>query len=322
MAVFIVRRETRAGEARFHVRLQMRRAAPQHHLGSFRIKRLAEARKAWAEAELAAGRWPDVRAIEPDQRSTMRGLVEDFLGARVDLAESTVRAYRAHGAVIVAGLGGREPRRLTRDDVQAWIAAMVAEGRSPRYIATVATTLGAMLDYAGVKPNPVREARKPRQPRQRIELPTRGELARVCEHLDERWVRVVRFLEATGARVDEARRVQWRDVDTARQRVLLDSKTRAGKRWVELPPTLLGERGRDHERVFGEWHADTLRRHLRAACKAAGVPVLTPHRLRHLHASRLMHQGRLSPAEIAVRLGHASPQTTLARYTWIIPPDD
>jgi integrase len=51
------------------------------------------------------------------------------------------------------------------------------------------------------------------------------------------------------------------------------------------------------------------------------VKVLTPHRLRHLHASRLMHQGRLSPAEIAVRLGHASPQTTLARYTWIVPPD-
>jgi integrase len=115
--------------------------------------------------------------------------------------------------------------------------------------------------------------------------------------------------------------VQWRDVDAARQRVLLDSKTRAGKRWVELPPALLGERGRDHERVFGEWHADTLRRHLRAACKEAGVRYVHPHLLRHLYASRALHEGRYSPAELAVRLGHASPAVTLGTYSHVVLPD-
>jgi integrase len=52
---------------------------------------------------------------------------------------------------------------------------------------------------------------------------------------------------------------------------------------------------------------------LRRACDRLNLPRLTPHGLRHLHASILLHQG-LSIPEVSKRLGHASPAITMSVY--------
>lgn len=52
-------------------------------------------------------------------------------------------------------------------------------------------------------------------------------------------------------------------------------------------------------------------------CKAAGIPVISIHGLRHTHASLLLYEG-VSIASVARRLGHANTTTTQETYLHII----
>nr|WP_240318469.1 tyrosine-type recombinase/integrase [Enterococcus gilvus] len=56
---------------------------------------------------------------------------------------------------------------------------------------------------------------------------------------------------------------------------------------------------------------------LERRCKAANVPLITLHGLRHTHASLLLFAG-VSIASVARRLGHASMTTTQKTYLHII----
>lgn len=58
---------------------------------------------------------------------------------------------------------------------------------------------------------------------------------------------------------------------------------------------------------------DTVRHVMKRLCEEAGVPVLSPHKLRHTFTS-VMHSRGLNAAELSVHLGHASITTTLNIY--------
>lgn len=161
------------------------------------------------------------------------------------------------------------------------------------------------------------------------------------------------FLPAmlTGMRQGELLGLRWRDVDLAlgvasvpqtfarlgREQLFKEPKTAASRRAIALPPIvvealralradqeenrrLLGADYQDHDLVFTQadgkpLHAHNLvRRDFRRAMKAAGVPRITFHDLRHAHASYLARAG--VPAKVAQeRLGHAMPHFTMAVYT-------
>lgn len=67
------------------------------------------------------------------------------------------------------------------------------------------------------------------------------------------------------------------------------------------------------DKVYNSTVNNILTRH----CKAAGVPVISVHGLRHTHASLLLFAG-VSIASVARRLGHASMTTTQKTYLHII----
>lgn len=56
---------------------------------------------------------------------------------------------------------------------------------------------------------------------------------------------------------------------------------------------------------------------LERKCKAANIPVITIHGLRHTHASILLYSG-ISIASVAKRLGHSNMTTTQKTYLHII----
>jgi integrase len=109
------------------------------------------------------------------------------------------------------------------------------------------------------------------------------------------------FLDWSGARVsaidstlagdyDEGRRLRLRATTTKTRRAL----------WIELPTVLaeaieaaIGPReDRDlGARLFGGSGADALRTAIAKACKAAGVPLFSPHDLRHRRISLLHLRG-------------------------------
>ena len=76
--------------------------------------------------------------------------------------------------------------------------------------------------------------------------------------------------------------------------------------WIELPDVLATElervAGDDVDAPIFQGNADALRTAIARACMDAGVPVFSPHDLRHRRISLLHHQGR-SWAEIARFVG-------------------
>ena len=67
--------------------------------------------------------------------------------------------------------------------------------------------------------------------------------------------------------------------------------------------------------------ADRFGHQWRMACRAAGVPGLRYHDLRHTFASTLLSHG-VSVKAVADWLGHASPTITLTTYAHLMPADE
>ena len=69
--------------------------------------------------------------------------------------------------------------------------------------------------------------------------------------------------------------------------------------------------------LFPDAGADALRTAIIRACKAAGVPIFTPHDLRHRRISLLHRQGR-TWAEIARFVGQRKLSITADTYTHVL----
>lgn len=69
--------------------------------------------------------------------------------------------------------------------------------------------------------------------------------------------------------------------------------------------------------MFPIGSADRLRMAIARACRDAGVPVFSPHDLRHRRISLLHHQGE-TWAEIGARVGQRNLSTTADIYTHVL----
>lgn len=339
MTLYIVRRvirpdpETGRERIRWHVRYQHRRVngGKVVHLGVFDTERRAKTRLRLAKDELAEGRVPQrfqiVEAPALAERMTAE-LAAEWLATRHDVADSTLRGMKQKVATIPAWLAAMDPHAITHADVQRYATEMAANYKR----ATIAMRIGILrqvLDYAGVNPNPAsdRRVRLPRGERRAYRLPNRRQIAELHERIPWRST-LMTLLEHTGLRIEEAAALRWGDIDQERDRLLVgDAKTTAGVRWVEhLPgtpafPERPQEGADDRALVFTKPSASSMTGALAYAHTHFGTFMMSAHDFRHLHASRLLHEGILSPAQIAARLGHASPGITLGTYSHVVPPD-
>src|SRR5215203_5538351 len=132
---------------------------------------------------------------------------------------------------------------------------------------------------------------------------------------------LIAFLAGTGARIDEARRVRWRDVNLELGRVYLrGTKSQTSDRWLNLPDWLVeqlaaravdeGAKGyvfaapaqRDPDRA---WDQSNSAGAVRAALDACGLTWAIPHTFRRTVAT-LLDQANLPIARIADQLGHST----------------
>lgn len=200
--------------------------------------------------------------------------------------------------------------------------------------------------------NPAAGVDAPQSPYQERLSWTREEAQRflaTCQQFkcgyDPLWI----FLLGTGCRRGEALGLTWMDLDldSAQVRVersvafaagtviVVDPKSQAGRRTLVLPGSvreaLLVQSTRHNSwrsdphwvnsdsRVFVTRLGTTpqpsnLRRAFRATCRAAGVPEIRIHDLRHVHATLAIRAGA-DPKSLQRRLGHASLSMTLGLYT-------
>ena len=96
--------------------------------------------------------------------------------------------------------------------------------------------------------------------------------------------------------------------------------------WVELPDVLataveasIGPReDRNVEpRLFADSGADALRTSMAKACKAAGIPLFSPHDLRHRRVS-LLHLRGVPWARIGEQVGQKNLAVTANTYTHVL----
>ena len=206
--------------------------------------------------------------------------------------------------------------------------------------------------------NPCERVVPPRYKAERKELWTAEELAAFLAGTQEHWLGPLWLLAVcSGCRIGELLALTWQDVDLSSgtvtinkagqhikgQWVVTTPKTKSGMRTVTLPPE--GKAALKRQRVQqNQWrlkagpdwtdtalvfsqrngqplHTSVAAHLLKKQCQRLGLPPLTPHGLRHLHASLLLREGLPLP-EVSRRLGHANSAITGAIYAHAIGNDD
>lgn len=228
-------------------------------------------------------------------------------------------------------LGDRRIDELEPDDVAAMVAQLHREGVAVGYLRKVLQAVAMTLDHAGAKPNPARDkviVRMPRAENEEVNPPTAEHVVAVYRLLPSRHRLPLLFLDWSGARVSAIDLVLVSDYDEPRRRVRLRAKTMKTRRalWMDLPDVLadelerrLGPReDRDPEaRLFAGSGADALRTAIANACKAAGVPLFSPHDLRHRRIS-LLHLRGVPWARIGEFVGQRNLAVTANTYSHVI----
>lgn len=128
------------------------------------------------------------------------------------------------------------------------------------------------------------------------------------------------FMFGTAARVGEACRLLWSDVDLGNATATIYLfKPEPWTRTAHLPPELVASlanipsnRNPD-DRVFGYTGRGSIRGPWNNVCKRAGIERLTPHCCRHGFATSMLHHG-FDPKTVAERGGWKDATTVLRTY--------
>jgi integrase len=330
-SVSIRTRKTTSGEKRFQVRYRLGgRAYPLVHAGSFETMKEARSRRDFVAGELAANRNPAealrVLSTPVPTRRTFAECAAAFVSSRVDVSATTARNYGSHLKRILPFFGDRDPATIGAAEVIAWVGEN--DDLGPASLGRYMMTLRQILDFAEVEPNPARDERV-KLPRleDKVLVPPSGEqVETILAHVPESRRLTLRVLEQTGMRVGELAELEWQDVDVAGSRFRIRrGKTASARRWVAVPSWLMVEIQEScppddrvaERRVFPGQSEAALRNLMARACRAAGIPLYSPHDLRHRYASVKVAEG-VPVTELAAQLGHAKKSMTLDVYSHVL----
>ena len=331
-SVWVSRRPRVSGGVtyRIHFRLGGRESATRYG-GAFSTMREAQARRAWVAGELAAMRVPDIALLEAAPAApTLREAALTWRESRIDVVESTRVLHRVALDRVLPVLGDLRVDAIAPEDVSGLVETLVAAGKKRETIRKSVKYLAAVLDECGIDPNPARarSIRLPYEEHVEIDPPTAAHVEAVYHLLAPAYRLPLLWLDWSGARVDSVNTLTVGDYDERDRRVRLraaTTKTRAAL-WVELPDVLAEaleatfppREDRDlGARMFPEATDARLRTAIARACRAAGVPVFSPHDFRHRRISLLHRQGR-SWAEIGRFVGQRKISITADVYTHVL----
>lgn len=248
------------------------------------------------------------------------------------LRETTRHHYRAQLALhVLPTLGSVKLARLTPDRIQRLYATLQpATAAHVHRILHRALAVGARWRWLSY--NPADLVERPRHRAKRPDVWTADQLrAFLAGCVGQPQGDLLVVLATSGLRLGEALALTWADVGPAgvsvnvngtwRRGVVNPPKTAAGRRTVLLPLAArdalarrMAEVGhpKPTDRIFPT-DERTAQKAMATLCARLGLPRLTPHGLRHLHASVLLAEGVPLP-EVAARLGHAHSGITLSIY--------
>jgi integrase len=287
--------------------------------------------------------------VAPERgRITFGSWCDEWWATKVDLRARTLARYERDLRLHIRPRFDRRPlAKITKTEVQAWVAEMRASGVPDsavlrRFSVSRSVMVGAIEDDRIVK-SPCRGVNLPQVRRAEIDVLTPEEIVQLAGAMPA-WCRSWVWTAAyTGLRWSEMVGLRRRDVDLLRRRITVrqqvvevgstfkgfdEPKTNAGLRSIAIPPFLcqiledqLAERaqGGKDGLVFVNTRGNTP--HLssftsqtwRKARDRIGRPDLRWHDLRHTWVAMKIQAGA-HPKEIQEEAGHASYNTTMNVY--------
>ena len=261
--------------------------------------------------------------------------------SHIETVESHIRIH------IVPFFGSRAIDRVDEDVVTRFVAALRRDGKAPKTIKNILSTLHSIFELAirkrWIAVNPCKLVDKPEVPEPSdIRFLTQEELEAVLRDGipdDKRGVieRPLYLMAAmTGMRQGELLGLRWLDLDWMAQKVRVRQafvrgefkapKSRRGVRGVPMADALAGDLDRlfkstifdaDDDLVFAHpetgrpLNRSTVRRRFQRACRRAGVRVVRFHDLRHTFGTRMAASGEVSMRRLQEWMGHRDLKTTL-----------
>jgi integrase len=289
-------------------------------------------RAAAIERELAELRLPDLTFAGTEPSAPTFGVAaQRWLHSRIDVSDGTKVQNRTSVGRALQVLGDRRVNEIEPHDVAAMVAQLHREGVAVGYLRKVTQAVAMTLDHAGITPNPARDkviVRMPRAERDEVNPPTAEHVVAVYRLLPTKHRLPLLFLDWSGARVSAIDLTLVSDYDESRRRVRLRANTTKTRRalWIDMPDVLADELERrlgpreDRDtgaRLFADSGSDALRTAIAKACKATGVPLFSPHDLRHRRIS-LLHLRGVPWARIGEFVGQRNLAVTANTYSHVL----
>ena len=271
---------------------------------------------------------------------------------RLNLRETTWEVYDGHVRNHFNELNDLKINRITIATLEKLITGRQVQGMNIGTLRKILVSLGQILSYAVrhkyIDHNPLREAERPREQangheeEDKFAILTPGQITALLEQVQDQKYHTF-FLTAimTGARQGELVGLKWGDLDWEIKQVYIQRtfnkgrfftpKTKGSRREIDLAPTVIRElkkwriacTANDLDLIFPNEAgrpmncSNMVQRHFLPALKAADLPRIRFHDLRHSFASLLFEQGE-NIKYIQSQLGHSSPTVTLNVYAHLM----
>ncbi len=193
--------------------------------------------------------------VDPDGgQVTLRERYEVWLATRVSLRPTTrARDESYANSMILPVLGDRRIGSITHDELQAWVADLVAAGKAPATVVKarqiVSKILAGAVKAKLIPSNPADDLDVPKVEREEQRFLTPAEIARLADCIDPDYRSLVLVGAYCGLRQGELLALRRRHVDLVGRTVTVaenlvevhgqihfgQPKTRAGRRTVPMP---------------------------------------------------------------------------------------
>lgn len=253
-------------------------------------------------------------------------------------------------------LNGLLINRIAIVTVEKFITIRQAQGMNISTLRRILVTLGQILNYAVrhryIDHNPLRDAERPRErgvnheEGDKIKVLTPDQIKILLEHVSNPKYHTFFLMSImTGARAGELLGLKWPDIDwnpkqpqvyvqrTFNKGRFFTPKTKNSRRKIDLAPAVIRSLKKwrlacpatELDLIFpnkagSPMDSDNLtKRYFHPALKAANLPKIRFHDLRHTYASLLIEQGE-NIKYVQTQLGHATPTVTLNVYAHLMKP--
>lgn len=280
-------------------------------------------------------------------------IAQDWLEyKKPNLRASTWRMYKGHVARHYEDIKDIKINRITTAKVEKFITDRLDNDANITTLRKLIVTFNQIMNYAVrhkyIDYNPVRDAERPKGQGKvedkAIRVLTPGEINALFESTkDLKFRTMFKLAIMSGARQGELFGLQWTDIDWDNSQIKIrrtfnngawyKPKSKTSYRRIDIGPIMLADLRKwrlacprnEHDLVFPNTqgqpmnHSNLFRKHFWPALKAAKLPKIRFHDLRHTFASLLIEQGE-NIKYIQNQIGHSSSMLTLEVYAHLMKP--